>query len=513
MAQIIEIPGVGRVEFPDGMSEADIVGAIKRMPAQQKQPSVADEVGPLQAALIGAGRSTDKIINGVRQMYNAATGDQATLDKLAAEQQSNDQAYAPLKAARPWATGIGEAAPSLAVPIGGAGGAAAFIGKSALAGGLPGALSYGSLEDRARSGALGTAGGALGGALGLGIGKLLQPASKAGAISQEAAQAAENIGLKLTAGQKTQNPALINFENYLSRSPGSSGAMQARAAQNATAMNTSAAKAMGQSADNLGEGVFSTAKNAIGAEFNRLGSVTKPQIGDDFMAALANLEASNAARGSFRSKPIDSLIDKGLDLAATGKLTGTAYKEIRSELSSQAQTAFKGGDATYGQALKTVRNALDDAAKSSLSEADQKAWDVARSQWAAYKALSKSNVSEGGNVSAARLAATLRQGGDAFRTGAMKGPLADIGRVGEAVKGAQNPNSGQLVSQMLYGNPLTGVPMMAGNKAMQWAYMKQPVQSYLTNGLADLSPEALMLIQRGALPTGLPVVQCLLGAQ
>ena len=35
MAQQIEVPGMGIVEFPDGMSDADIAGAIKKnMPAQ-----------------------------------------------------------------------------------------------------------------------------------------------------------------------------------------------------------------------------------------------------------------------------------------------------------------------------------------------------------------------------------------------------------------------------------------------------------------------------------------------
>ncbi len=512
MPQIIEVPGVGQVEFPDGMSDESIVQAIKKI-TPQKAPSPADGIGPMGAGLIAAGRTTDKMIQGVRQLYNKATGDQATLAKMAQEQADNDRAYAPLKAANPIATGIGEAIPAMAVPLGSAGSTAAFLAKSGLAGSIPGLASYGDLEDRLRSGGVGAVGGVIGGGLGLGAGRLLSPNAGVSGVAPEALQAAERLGMNLTAGQKSQNPALMNFENYLSRSPGSSGAMQAKTAANQTAMNTAAAKAMGQQSDNLGEGVFAAAKAAIGSEFERLGQVTNPKLGQDFLDALVKVDAANAARGSFKSKPIDSLVDKGLELAAKGKLDGTAYKEIRTALSNDAQSAFKAGDATYGQALKTIRNALDDAAKASLSAEDQKAWDIARTQWAAYKALTKSNVSEGGNVSAARLAGALRSGGDAFRTGGMKGPLADIGRVGESIKSAQNPNSGQLVNQMLYGNPLTGLPMMAANKAAQSVYTSRPAQKYLSDGLLNLGDTGLTLTGRLGQPAGLPLLQNLLGAQ
>lgn len=515
MAQIVEVPGVGRVEFPDGMTDADIVKAVKSLPTQQAPASPAEGVGALQSALIGAGRTTDKLVQGVRQAYNWATGDNETLAKMAQQQSENDRLYAPLKAAHQFATGFGEAAPALAIPVGGAGNAAAFIGRSALSGALPSALSYGDVGDRIKGALLGGAGAAAGSALGLGLGRVLNPAGATQAISPEAAQAAERLGLNLTAGQRTQNPAMMNFENYLARSPGSSGAMQARAGATQAALDSAAAKSMGQPAGGLGEGTFSAAKSAIGAEFDRLGAVTKPQLGNDFLSALANVDASNAARGSFKSKQIDTLVEKGLDLAAQGNLTGKAYKEIRTAISNEAQSAFSGGDATYGQALKTVRAALDDAAKQSLSKADQEAWDLARQQWAAYKALTKTNVSEGGHVSAARLASALRQKsqGDAFRTGAMDGPLADIARVGESVKSVQNPNSGQLVNQMMYGNPVTGIPMLAANKLAQSVYTSRPVQAYLSGGLLDLGATGSTVAGRLSQPVGLPWLQGLLGAQ
>lgn len=513
MPQIIDVPGYGPTEFPDGMDDAAIVKAIKGLSPTQETAS-PEPVGALKAGVLAAGRSTDKILDGLTQMYLGARGESSALKALEAGDQEKTAGFKSVMDEHPIATGIGGALPMAVVPIGGAVGATGALARSAFAGALPEALSYGAIGDRAKRAAVGGAGGAVGGALGLGVSKLLKPSGAGVAgLSDDAINAAERLGYKLTAGQKAQNPAMQNFENYLARSPGSSGAMLNRANANQTALNSAAARAMGQKGGDLSEGTFAVAKQAIGDEFARLQAITNPKLETDFFGALAKVDASNSARGAFKSKSIDSLIDKGLDLAAKNNLSGTAYKEIRTQISNDAQAAFKSGDATLGQAMKTIRNALDEAAKKSLSETDQKAWDLTRQQWAAYKALTKSNVSEGGNVSAARLAGVLRQQGDGLRTGAMKGPLSDVARLGESVKSVSNPNSGQLVNQMLYGNPLTGLPIMAGNKAAEIAYMNPIMQKYMGGGLLDIGKTGQLILGKSAGPLGAPAVQQLLGAQ
>lgn len=503
MPKQIEVPGQGIVEFPDTMSDEQIVQVIRA----QSRPTQAPPSIP-QTLAISAGRTADKVMQGLTQLYGKAIGDESVRRGLAIQEADKDAIYQQLRQQRPVATAIGEAIPAMAVPLGGAG-----VARAAIAGAAPGLLSYGSAGERLSSGAVGAAGGAAGAALAGGIAKALQPVSRAGSISDEAAAAAQRLGVQLTPGQRTQNPALINFENYLSRSPGSAGRMQAQQAANQTAMSRAAAGAMGQRADDLGEGVFAAARQGIGSQFERLQEITKPQLGDEFFGALTRIDAENAAKGAFRSPKIDRVITKGLDLAAKGELSGTAYKQIRTELSNEATKAFKNGDATVGQAYKAIRAALDDAAKKSLPEAEQQAWDLTRKQWQAYKTLTKSNVAEGGNLSPARLAAAVRQQGDALRTGAAQGPLADIARLGEAVKGAQNPNSGQLMQQMLYGNPLTGIPMMAANRAAQAAYSSRPVQQYLSQGLLDVGPAGQAMLTRASLPITTPLLGSYFGAQ
>lgn len=510
---------IARFEVPEGttpeaaqamISEMVSQGAPKAQPTAPVTP--ADNIGMGEAALIAAGRGTDKIVQGVRQAYNWATGDDATLEKMKAEEADKDRLFAPLAKKHPVMTTVGELAPAAATGLL-TGGTSLLSGAAAAA--IPSVLSYGTAEERFKRGAVDALGGAGGVAIGRGLSRLLKPAGAGTqAVSDTVLDAANRVGYKPTPAQISQNPAMAGLENYLLRSPGSSGRMQAVASSNQTALNRAAAKAMGETADNLDEGVFAAAQNRIGGEFTRLGQVTQPDLSQGFLGALVKVDADNAARGAFANSKIDSLIDKGLDLASQNKLSGTAYKEVRTELSNQAQAAFKSGDATVGQAYKQIVAALDDAAKGSLSKADQEAWDVARKQWATFKTLTKSNVAEAGNVSAPRLAAAVRARGPQLRTGAASGELADIARIGEAFKSVPNPTSGQLPQmQMMYGNPITGVPMLLANKGAAAAYMSPLGQRYFSRGLLDVGQGGQALLGRAGMAAGIPAARGLLGVE
>jgi hypothetical protein len=450
-------------------------------------------------------------VQGVRQAFNWATGDQATLDKMAAAEAEKDALYKPLQEKFPITTGISEAAPALAAGVMTGG---TSLAAGAAAGAIPSLLSYGTAEERAKRAAVDALGGAGGVVLGRGVARVLKPAGVgAQMVPDSVMDAAKRVGYRPTPAQITQNPGQAAFENYLLRSPGSSGAMQKVATANQTALNRAGAKAMGEAADTLDEGVFAAAQGRIGGEFDRLSQVTKPDLTGGFLTTLAKVDADNLARGSFASKKVSELVDKGLDLAAKNNLDGKAYKEIRTALSNEAQAAFRGGDATVGQAYKSLVSALDDAAKGSLSKADQQAWDVARKEWGAFKTLTKSNVAEAGNVSAARAAAAVRSKGPGLRTGAAQGELADIARLGEAFKSVPNPTSGQLTQQMLYGNPITGVPMMLGNRAAAAAYLSPLGQRYFSRGLLDVGATGQAALGRSGGLLAIPGARSYLGVE
>lgn len=487
--------------------------APKTVAPVEAKPSLVEDPGFGMTALIGAGRASDQMVKGVQQLYYKATGNEPALKSLADQVQGDNAAYAPLAKARPWATGLGESVPSALALVSGGGGPLAMAAKSAIAGAAPEAIKYGDAGERAGRALVGGAGGLAGAGIGLGISKILKPAATAASVGDDALNAAARIGYKPTAGQATQNPALLNIENYLARSPGSSGVMQQASQANQTALNRAAAGAMGESASDLSEGTFKAAQNRIGGEFSRLSNNTNPVLGNDFLNTLAKIDTANAAKGPFANKSISGLVDKGLDLAANGNLSGQAYKEVRTELGNAAQSAFKSGDASAGKAYKEMVASLDKAAKDGLSKADQEAWDTARKQWSAFKTLTKGNVAEAGDVSAARVASAVRRNGAGLRTGDAQGALPDIARIGEAFKGPLNPNSGNLMQTMLYGNPFTGVPLAAANRLGSGVYMSAPAQSYLRNGLLDVGPTGQRLLMGGGGLLGAPLGRGLLGVE
>ena len=506
MPQIIEVPGMGQVSFPDGMTDAEISDAIRRNMPKPPLPSgaeqLAKETGPLDAMMVAGGKKTSDIINGMTQAYLSARGEDKALQGLKENVAGENAVFSPLARERPFSTGFGSALPSLAIP-----GAAGSLGMAALSGALPDLLSYGSLGERAMKGGVGAAGGMAGYGLGNLASRILKPAGVGVNPNQAAMDAAERIGFKPLAGQATQNPMLLNVENYLARSPGSSGTMQAIQRANQEAVNTAANASIGQVGKETSGAVLNAAERTIGSEFQRLQAVTAPTLGDDFLNALVNVESANAAKGAFRNSKIDKAVEKALDLAAQNNLSGTAYKEIRSELSAQANSAFttKGG-ATLGQALKSIRTALDKAAESSLSPADQLAWKVSREQWGNWKTLTKGLVAEAGDVSPARVAAQLRGQSPAFRTGRLQGPLADVGRIGEGMKGPLNPNSGNLLQAGTWG-PVT-VP---ANYLASKAYTNPVMQNILTNGLLDIGPAGETALVSLGIPTGIGLLSEYMG--
>lgn len=493
-------------------------GEVQGQPEQKPAVTMpvhdpASRIGPFEAAIIGAGRSATRIGQGVQQIKNWLTGNEQAAAELKSRVEEESRLYGPLAKKYPIATGIGESLPAMAVPIGSPASLLGMAVRTGLATALPGALEYGSPEERAKRAVVGGLGGALGGAAGYGVGKLLQPVRNAAGVSDDAVNAAKRIGYPVTAGDITQNPALMNFENRLARSPGSAATMKGIADAKQTALNKAAARAIGENADNVGEGVLASARNRIGGEFTSLQQKTAPQLGDDFINALTVIDSENVARGPFASSEISRLVDKGLDLASQGKLSGNAYKTIHTTLAREGTKAFRAGDSTLGQAYKTIRESLDDAAKASLTDADKAAWDTVRKQWSAFKVLTKGNVAEAGNVSAARAASAVRTKFPGFRYGEMTGDIADIARVGEAFKSVTNPNSGNLVQQMLYNNLVTGVPLAIADKATASIYQKPIVQQYLTKGLMDMTPGRSAALNAALRPAGLLGAEWYLGSQ
>jgi hypothetical protein len=133
---------------------------------KKKEAAPFDDPGFLKTLGIAAGRTTDNILSGLTQMYLGARGESAALGGLKQQQDEKNRLYKPLQEQRPWATGIGEALPSMAIPVGGGATLMGTAGRMAMLGGMPGALEYGTVDERVKRALLGAGAGA---ALPLGV--------------------------------------------------------------------------------------------------------------------------------------------------------------------------------------------------------------------------------------------------------------------------------------------------------------------------------------------------------
>lgn len=220
---------------PVGAGNFDLASA-KPVGVADVQRQMAEDTGPLDAALIGAGRVTDRVLSGVKQallggwlpesMQGPYT--KAKLAELKAEQTDNTARYEPLAEAHPVATTAGEVFATLPAGIGATGYRAAIA-----AGALPGLLEYGTAGEKAVGGGAGAVGGALGQALGDLVYRLAVrrgAAPLADAERAELVRQAQELGYNLRPDQITGKNWQKNLAAALQQNPATSGMMEKSAA-------------------------------------------------------------------------------------------------------------------------------------------------------------------------------------------------------------------------------------------------------------------------------------------
>lgn len=438
------------------------------------------------AGLVGAGKTFSRIGQGAQQMGNAVIGrDQAP---LAAQVADENMRYKPLQEEHPNLTALGEALPSMAMPMG-AGGALASIGRAALAGAVPNALEYGSAQERMKAAALGGVGGAAGGAAGYGLGKLVSP------FGSDAAKAAagDKFGINLMPWQTSDNPMLKYGASALANLPGSASRMADIGAQQRGAFNAAALGTMGATGNQVTPEAVQAGQKALGNVFNTVPNGVTVKLDETALNILAKVDERYGQKLTADQKGI---IKSHLDdiLNSGGTIPGEQYQIWRSDIGQAAAGASNGG---FKSALKGIQGALDGAFIRSAPPEAVAAMDKVRQQWAASKILEKLS-SNTGDISPARLANVKLAPGD----------LGDLARLAPALKSM--PESGtaprsfmmdllsnNLLSTLTTPNKalgLTGIPWITAN-----ALTRGPTKSYLTNNA--VSPEIQrLLIQAGIVP-------------
>lgn len=489
--------------------------AIKsaRQQPQEPQPPQVEDPGFGQAALIGAGRQIDRLGKGVKQMgLNVASAfgsDSARqeLGRMAKQEAENSRIYEGLRQVRPGATILGEAAPLAAAPMLGVG-----LRGAALSASLPGLAEYGTAEERLGRGAMGAAGGAAGYGLANLFTRAVKPTQSMTEAQIKALDAADRLGVKLTAGEASGNKALKWAEGASSDVPFASGIAASRTANNDTAIAQAATRALGQQADEVSESALASARTRLSNTFDSILKPLKLDLADPAVDAQLKQVINSNVLSSLRDESVDKVLRELEAIAQKGAVSGKWYQQNKTALDKAIRAAYQNGRPGEAAALEGVEEALDLAAQKAMGTRTAQAYDVARKQWSALRMLETGKVVEDGKVFPGRLRSALenRYGG-AQKEGQIMGELADIARLSNVMR--PPPQSGTAPRGM-YTMLLTGGGVLGGGLeggalalgapiALQKATESQLMRNYMTNGLLNVSPEMEALIRAGGARAGL----------
>lgn len=528
MPQQVEVPGMGILEFPDGMSDAQMAAAIKKnMPTEK--PTTSTDVAKSAGVGVGkgvislAGLPGDLAELGARGLDRATrfVGDKLGLDIPERKDRpptygSSDitkavegvtgEFYKPQTTPGKYAETIGEFAPAAAAGPGG-------IARRLLLGAVvPGAASEAAGEATAGTKAepyARVAGALAGGVAPSALGRAITPAP-ASAARQRLVDILENEGVtSLTAGQRTGNESLRYAESTLGNAP-FSGQPANRIAREGQEQFTEAAMRRAGSGPDATPDVLAANSRRLGNEFDRLSANNTLQMDQQFGNEVgAVLRSYDRVPASQQRATVQGYADDIINHAIqnNGTMPGVYYQEMRSRLSRQSKS-LRDTDPTLSQALGDLRDALDSAMRRSISPADRQAWDTARREYGAQKVIEKAASRAGeataeGQITPANLRNTVAaENRGAYARG--QGDFSELSRAGAGVM-APMPQSGTAPRSAFYNiaNMLSMgvIPATAGR-----VLMSRPVQGYLSNQAVTPALNALD-------PRQAAVVSALLAAQ
>jgi hypothetical protein len=306
----------------------------------------------------------------------------------------------------------------------------------------------------------------------------------------------------LTAGQITGNKSLQYLESAASHAPGAGGGASRVEHEGQRQFTEAAARRAGAGPDITPE-VLAANQRRLGQSFQDLSGrnnlVPDNQFVNDVVDAARNYRR---VPDSQQRQMVQGYIDDIVEHVNNGHMPGPEYQEMRSRLSRQANS-LRQSDPTLSEALRDMRNALDNAMNRSISPADREAWQATRAQYGAQKVLEKAasragEVTAEGQITPANLRNTIAsENRGAYSRG--EGDFNDLARSGVQVM-TPLPNSGtaqRMNAFHLLNAGMLGIPQALAGRAI----MSPPVQAYLANQLAN-----------GALPNS-PAARQLLAAQ
>lgn len=349
-------------------------------------------------------------------------------------------------------------------------------------------------------------GAMLGGLAPSGIARAITPAP-ASAARQRLVDILNQEGVtSLTAGQRSGSKPLQYAESILGDGPFAGGGTT-RIQQEGQRQFTEAAMRRAGSGPDATPEVLAQNNQRLGNQFEQLSARNNLTPDNQFITDL-----TTAAR-DYRNVPhsqqraiVQGYMDDIIGHVNNGSMPGPQYQEMRSRLSRQANS-LRNSDPTLSDALRDMRNALDNAMERSIpaGSGDAALWRQTRREYGAQKTIEKAASRAGEATAEGQLVpANLRNAVAAENRGAYargQGDFSELARAGSGVM-APLPNSG--TGQR---NLLTDLAKLPFTATAGRVITSRPAQAYLGNqvmarALERLSPgqasvlDALMAAQQ-----------------
>lgn len=320
----------------------------------------------------------------------------------------------------------------------------------------------------------------------------------------------KSLGFKTTPAQETGSRSLLQMEARMESSPFTSGPFNTIKAENQRVLNKATAQAIGVNSDELSNPVLAQAQRQISDVYKKVATPDLRKI--DQMTVLNGIDLVDNAFEGLTTQPLKSniFVKQFQDLANKGQASGEQLQALSSKIGRRAKNEMTtaSGDRELGTALFQIKEMVDDALASGLSQAEQQAFAQARNN---YRNLMTIRTASGvvnpssGNVSGLNLASALtRKDPQGFVFGQNQTPMYEAARFAQAFRPIVG-DSGTATRSMEY-SPLNVLLSMPTNLAAR-AYTSAPVTSMATrvSGGTGMMPNALEQQQLQALRQALPI--------
>lgn len=439
---IIEVPGMGQVEFPDGMSDDDIVAAIQR---NQPQKSLMQQYSDA--------------IPGTSESYELQS---QLRNDVAAQPKQMSLGRAALNAAvRPVAKGV-SALPGMAMDLG-------VATRNLLTGSnyeLPTSMFNRALDEKFAPPE--TMVGKIGEGINTVIAGAAIPAPSSSGFAQaprdfqSASGASEALRLQLLKDAQskgysvppaTVNPTLTN--RFLESIGGKHATAQQSSLNNQDVTSRLAREALDAPSNSvLDAGTIQTIRAHAGQAYDDVRNVL-PQgaalkVSKQYLDDLDKIAASSVGANKSFPGVGSKEIEEAVGMVRVPKFApGSAVDAIK-VMRDKASTAFANGDSGLGRSYRALATALEDELERGVNKLGPAYKDVLKNFRDARRLIAKTHSVEDaanpvtGEMSAAALGNQLSQGAP------LSGPLLEAARFGKAF-----PKSGRLMNESVGVNQLT----------------------------------------------------------